>query len=142
MRLWTLHPQYLDPQGLVALWREALLARAVLAGQTRGYRQHPQLERFRSSATPIAAIDSYLASVHAESVRRGYSFDRNKFDAMDTTLRLNATDGQLAYEWQHLLNKLRIRSPALYERWKGLAAPQAHPLFILDKGSVATWERQ
>ena len=37
MRLWTLHPKYLDPQGLVALWREALLARAVLQGKTRGY---------------------------------------------------------------------------------------------------------
>ena len=26
MRLWTLHPKYLDAAGLVALWREALLA--------------------------------------------------------------------------------------------------------------------
>jgi hypothetical protein len=43
MRLWSLHPQYLDPQGLVALWREALLAQAVLRGKTRGYKHHPQL---------------------------------------------------------------------------------------------------
>ena len=41
------------PQGLVALWREALLARAVLRGKTRGYRHHPQLHRFRASATPV-----------------------------------------------------------------------------------------
>ena len=41
MRLWTLHPQYLDPRGLVALWREALLAQKVLLGRTRGYRAHP-----------------------------------------------------------------------------------------------------
>jgi hypothetical protein len=38
---------YLDGRGLVALWREALLAQAVLRGRTRGYR-HPQLARFRS----------------------------------------------------------------------------------------------
>ncbi len=36
MRIWTLHPQYLDRQGLVALWREGLLAQEVLRGQTRG----------------------------------------------------------------------------------------------------------
>jgi hypothetical protein len=43
MRLWSLHPQYLDPAGLVAVWREGLLARAVFAGQTTGYKHHPQL---------------------------------------------------------------------------------------------------
>ncbi|HEU5178767.1 MAG TPA: pyrimidine dimer DNA glycosylase/endonuclease V, partial [Burkholderiales bacterium] len=32
MRLWSLHPKYLDARGLVALWREALLAQAVLRG--------------------------------------------------------------------------------------------------------------
>ena len=38
MRLWSLRPKYLDSQGLVALWREGLLAQAVLRGKTRGYR--------------------------------------------------------------------------------------------------------
>jgi hypothetical protein len=37
MRLWTLHPRYLDSQGLVALWREGLLAQAVLRNRTRGF---------------------------------------------------------------------------------------------------------
>ena len=36
MRLWSLHPRYLDAKGLVALWREGLLAQAVLKGQTKG----------------------------------------------------------------------------------------------------------
>ena len=76
MRLWTLHPRYLDPQGLVALWREGLLARAVLAGQTRGYRHHPQLRRFQAQAAPLAAIDAYLLAVHQEASARGYNFDR------------------------------------------------------------------
>ena len=52
MRLWTLHPRYLDARGLVALWREALLAQKVLRGKTRGYRAHPQLQRFREQADP------------------------------------------------------------------------------------------
>ncbi|MGP9584395.1 pyrimidine dimer DNA glycosylase/endonuclease V, partial [Micrococcaceae sp. AOP34-BR2-30] len=30
MRLWSLHPEVLDRQGLIAGWREALLAQAVL----------------------------------------------------------------------------------------------------------------
>ena len=72
MRLWSLHPRYRDAQGLVALWREALLARAVLRGQTTGYRHHPQLERFRRHPAPRSAICAYLAEVHAEALRRGW----------------------------------------------------------------------
>ena len=53
MRLWSLDPAHLDRQGLVACWREALLAQAVLAGRTRGYRHHPQLERFRVVPGPV-----------------------------------------------------------------------------------------
>src|SRR5580765_515734 len=106
MRLWTLHPKYLDPQGLVALWREALLARAVLRGETRGYRNHPQLERFRSQTAPLSSISAYLSGVHVEAVSRGYSFDRNKIGRVRTPVALTVTTGQIAYEWQHLLLKL------------------------------------
>jgi hypothetical protein len=78
VRLWTLHPKYLDAQGLVALWREALLAREVLRGRTNGYRQHPQLKRFQSCTSPRTAINRYLALVYAEARSRGYAFDRSK----------------------------------------------------------------
>ena len=81
MRVWSLHPRYLDPVGLVALWRETLLARKVLLGQTRGYRHHPQLRRFQAQADPVAAIDAYLQAVHGEALARGYRFDAGKFDA-------------------------------------------------------------
>ena len=63
MRIWSLHPQYLDARGLVALWREALLAQSVLRGATRGYRQHPQLVRFRRRPSPTGAIAEYLRAV-------------------------------------------------------------------------------
>ena len=141
MRLWTLHPRYLDRQGLVALWREGLLARAVLRDETRGYRQHPQLERFRSHPAPRLAIDAYLAAVHAEATARGYSFDRTKIGPVRVVEPMVATSGQVDYEWQHLLRKLAVRNPALFERWRDLDAPECHPLFLAHPGPVATWER-
>ena len=141
MRLWTLHPRYLDPQGLVALWREALLARAVLRGETRGYRHHPQLERFQKHLALRSAINVYLAAVHAEAESRGYAFDYRKIGPVHNRARIVATTGQLEYERQHLLRKLRKRSPAYFRRWRKLRSPQAHPLFFIIKGPVAAWER-
>ncbi|MBS0365055.1 MAG: DNA lyase [Proteobacteria bacterium] len=141
MRLWTLHPRYLDAQGLVALWREGLLARAVLRGATRGYRYHPQLERFRAHDRPLAAINTYLKAVAAEAQERGYSFDRRRIGPARTGLVLGATQGQLGYEWRHLLRKLRARNPGLYARWRAHSYPQPHPLFRIVRGGIAPWER-
>jgi hypothetical protein len=141
LRIWTLHPKYLDSKGLVALWREALLARAVLRGETVGYRHHPQLARFRSHPAPRAAIETYLGSVLTEAQSRGYSFDAGKLGSDCTPIQIDCTAGQLLYEWQHLLDKLRTRSPAVFERWQTVAAPDAHPLFRLVPDSVEPWER-
>jgi hypothetical protein len=142
MRLWTLHPRYLDAQGLVALWREGLLARAVLRGRTRGYRHHPQLERFRAHATPRTAINTYLGVIAAQAQARGYAFDRRKIGPARSGLRLRATRGQLDYEWRHLLRKLRQRSPHVYRRWRSEKSPAPHPLFRIGRGGVASWERR
>ncbi len=142
MRLWTLHPKYLDAKGLVALWREALLAQAVLAGKTRGYKHHPQLERFALDARPIAAIAQYLRAVHDESVKRGYGFDRRKIGRARFEKRISATRGQLKYEREHLLAKLRRRDPERHALLLGVASPSAHPLFRLCAGPVADWEVQ
>lgn len=141
MRLWTIHPKYLDPQGLVALWREGLLARAVLRGETRGYRHHPQLQRFQEVPSPCAAINAYLAAVHAEATARGYSFDRSKLEPAQAIPLLTASDGQLAYEWQHLLEKLARRNPTVHLQWCELETPEPHPLFVVGSGPIAPWER-
>ena len=141
MRLWSLHPRYLDPQGLVALWREALLAQAVLGGGTCGYRNHPQLERFRSQSAPRSAISSYLQGVHAEAVARGYSFDRSKIGRVRNRAPLLVTAGQVQHEWNHLLQKLAARNPELYERWRSIGVPDCHPLFRLQPGPIESWER-
>ena len=141
MRLWSLHPRYLDPQGLVALWREALLAQAVLSGKTRGYRHHPQLERFRLHAAALAAISQYLWDVHAEALARGYAFDAAKILPMPETVSLVVTSGQIAYEWAHLLAKLKARNEAYYRKWQDVLAPELHPMFELHTGPIEPWER-
>jgi hypothetical protein len=142
MRLWTVHPRYLDPQGLVALWREALLARAVIRGETRGYRHHPQLDRFRHHRAPRSAINAYLAAVLLEARRRGYAFDSSKIGPIRDRLGLVSTVGQVEYEWRHLLQKLKRRSPSLHARWRAVARPETHPLFTVRPGAVESWERR
>jgi hypothetical protein len=141
MRLWTLHPKYLDPQGLVALWREALLARAVLRGQTQGYRNHPQLDRFRAHDTPRSAINAYLAEIHSEATARGYSFDKNKIGALRSVDPILTTTGQISYEWKHLMGKLSVRNRPLRARWRTVRVPLCHPLFTPMPGLIEPWER-
>lgn len=141
MRLWSLHPRYLDPQGLVALWREALLARAVLRGQTRGYTRHPQLERFKAHSHPRLAINVYLAAVHDEATKRGYAFDRSKLGPVRAVQLIPVNSGQLVHEWTHLQQKLAMRSPAVLAQWGNLAIPACHPLFRRQPGPIASWER-
>jgi len=141
MRLWSLHPKYLDAKGLVALWREGLLARKVLRGLTRGYKHHPQLERFRDQKNSIAAIDRYLLEVHNESVRRGYNFDRRKIGKNYEPVRINVTRGQLTYEIRHLKRKLFIRDRKMIKTLPPDSAIKSHPLFRIVKGKVESWER-
>lgn len=140
MRLWTVHPRYLDSQGLTALWREALLARKVLLGRTRGYRHHPQLHRFQARSNSVALINAYLLHVHAEAQRRGFTFDRAKLGSPRARMRLPETVGQLEYEWRHLQAKLRGRSPALARAFRHVQRPDPHPLFRLVSGGVRAWE--
>jgi hypothetical protein len=141
MRLWTLHPKYLDSAGLVALWREALLAQAVLSGRTRGYRHHPQLERFRAQANPAASLAAYLQGVYLESLRRGYRFDESKIGHPESRTTIPVTDGQLRFEWRHLMRKLAQRAPQLYRSQRAVDLPDPHPLFEIVLGPIADWER-
>lgn len=141
MRLWTVHPRYLDARGLVALWREGLLAQKVLRGGTRGYTRHPQLTRFRAAPDPPAAIAAYLAVVLEEATRRGYTFDAGKIAPPRVPLLIDETDGQLLYEWDHLLRKLERRDPDRHAASLAITAPDPHPLFRVVPGGVRDWER-
>lgn len=141
MRLWSLHPCYLDRQGLLALWREGLLAKAVLAGTTSGYRRHPQLVRFRSHQDPMLAINNYLHAVQGEAAARGYRFDAAKLDPMDLqAVAIPVSLGQLHYEQNHLLKKLSLRDPdrvVALEEWP----VRVHPLFCAVPGDIEPWEK-
>ena len=141
MRLWTLHPRYLDSKGLVALWRESLLAQAVIRGRTRGYRHHPQLHRFRQSPFPRLAINTYLTGVYDEAVLRGFNFDGSKLVRMRAGPRLAATQGQLLFEWKWLLQKLRVRDMKTYRSHRQIVVPAAHPIFDIEPGPIGEWER-
>lgn len=138
MRLWSLHPVHLDRQGLLACWREALLAQKVLAGKTRGYRNHPQLTRFKEHPDPLAAIGCYLGGVQQEATARGYNFDATKIlvSCDGAVEKIPVTDGQLAYEWEHLGAKLALRSPEFVRA----PQPTAHFLFVVVSGGIAPWE--
>lgn len=141
MRLWSLHPKYLDARGLVALWREALLARAVLRGETRGYTRHPQIERFKAHPHPRLAINSYLAAVHNEASARGYAFDRSKIGPVRLVPLIPVTSGQLRCEWLHLQQKLAARNPVVLAQISGVSVPSCHPLFRRVPGPVESSER-
>jgi hypothetical protein len=140
MRLWSLHPKYLDSKGLVALWREALLAKAVLTGKTKGYKNHPQLIRFKISRNPQTLINTYLLNIYQESLLRGYKFNRNKIGPEITTSKIVVTNGQIEYELEHLRSKLKNRDPTKYIELMNIKEPEPNPIFIVVEGDIETWE--
>lgn len=140
MRLWSLHPRYLDAKGLLALWREGLLAQKVLAGGTKGYRHHPQLRRFRDQPDPLGAIAAYLREVQRETQRRGYRCDAARIGNVASGARMTVTRGQLAFELAHLRKKLAARDPEACQHVAGVSAPEPHPLFMVVPGEVEAWE--
>jgi hypothetical protein len=142
MRLWTVHPRYLDSKGLVAAWREALLAQKVLVGTTRGYRHHPQLIRFEAQADPVAAVATFLVGIAGEAQRRAYRFDVAKISRRRFAGQIPETEGQLLYEWGHLMAKLRVRAPLLARRFRSITTPEPHPLFRIVPGKVRAWEKR
>lgn len=141
MRLWTVHPQYLDTKGLLAAWREGLLAQKVLLGQTRGYTRHPQLQRFRTRTSPVENIAGYLSGLANEADRRGYKFDRRRILLGVSNGKLIETRGQLLFEWSHLKRKLRRRSQRTYRLCCKIDHPRAHPLFRIVPGPIREWEK-
>lgn len=137
MRLWSLHPSNLDTKGLVALWREALLAQAVLSDKTKGYKQHSQLVRFKAMPKPLEAIGAYLMEVHREALIRGYTFNSRLILAPNEAIKMNVTKGQLAFEFEHLRNKLIKRSN------KDVAKLNTHAMLLFNvvDGPVEKWEK-
>ncbi len=129
MRLWSIHPKYLDAIGLVALWRESLLAQKVLQGKTTGYKSHPQLTRFKKHPFPFKAISSYLMEVWIESNERGYNFDKNKIGLKCKTTKISITRVELKCEFDWLCYKLKSRNPQKYRKLLCVNRIECHPGF-------------
>jgi hypothetical protein len=142
LRLWSIHPKYLDTKGIVALWREGLLARKVLLGRTKGYKNHPQLIRFKQTTDPVGYIDEYLNEVYKEACRRGYNFDRKKINPSGKIPHIKVNTGQIKYEFNHLKKKLKIRDNKVYEALLMVNKPVLNHVFIRRAGSIEPWEKK
>jgi hypothetical protein len=140
MRIWSLHPKYLDAKGLVALWRETLLAKKVLKGETVGYKNHPQLLRFKKSGNPINAINQYLSVVYLEATTRNYNFNKDKIDWDFEIVQLTVNKGQIDYEFEHLMKKLFVRDKEKYFKLLKEKTIEPHPLFAIIEGEIENWE--
>ena len=153
MRIWSLHPKHLDQKGLVALWRETLLAQKVLQGLTKGYKNHSQLIRFKATEDPVKAISTYLHYVADEADRRGYNFNRSKIVYEKGDELLDVTGGQIDFEIEHLMKKLETRDPERHGNmletfftncmWSSefRQVLLCHPMFTHVDGEIESWEK-
>jgi len=142
MRLWSIHPKYLDCKGLVALWRESLLAKKVLLGKTKAYKKHPQLERFREHFNTTSAINVYLYYVYEEGLKYGYDFKKEKISMPIKKIKpIKVTKGQILFEFEHLKKKLKTRNPAKYRKLLKVKEIEPNPLFKIVKGRIESWEK-
>ncbi|MBA0045380.1 pyrimidine dimer DNA glycosylase/endonuclease V [Mycobacterium sp. NPDC050853] len=142
MRLWSLHPGNLDAKGLVACWRETLLAQKVLQGRTRGYRNHPQLDRFKTLEQPLDGIGAYLTGLADEADHRGYRFNRDLIGVPASVLEpwIDVHRGQLAYERWLLDAKLAQRDSVPGSADRALRL-RPHPIFRVIPGEIESWEK-
>ncbi|MBT4551940.1 hypothetical protein HOC37_03025 [bacterium] len=142
MRLWSIHPKYLDSVALVALWREGLLAKKVLAGKTKGYKNHPQLIRFKNTNNPIKSINCYLSIIYDESIKRKYQFNVNLINYTNKiSLKIPITTKQLEYEFHHLLKKYERRNQNFFNKIYKISKILQNPLFNVQVGKIASWEK-
>lgn len=141
MRLWSIHPKYLDVKGLGGLWREALLARKIFLGEASAYKNHPQLNRFKETSAPLSAINAYLLHIYRESCSRGYCFDRKRFSDPFRKAKISISKGQIIHEIRHLKKKLKVRSKEKYRQLLKVKKIEPNPLFRIVKGRVASWEQ-
>lgn len=137
MRIWSIHPKYLDNKRIVAVWRETLLAKAVLENKTKGYKNHPQLIRFKQQPSPLSFINTYLIHIHNEAKNRNYNFDKEKINQDETTNnKIKVTKQQLIYELNHLKNKLNNPN-----HLNQITIPDPHPIFEVIEGEIESWEK-
>ena len=115
----------------------------VLAGHTKGYKNHPQLIRFKKQSNSLKFIGTYLNHIYLEAKRRGYNFNEAKILmklSASAKSKMSVTSGQVEFEMIHLKKKLKNRSPADLAALKTIIKIRVHPLFIKKPGKVESWE--
>lgn len=141
MRLWSIHPKYLDSKGLVALWRESLLAKKVLEWKTNGYKNHPQLNRFKNDRKNFNQINAYLFEILQEAKNRGYNFDKQKINTFILEDLIPIKSWQIKFEFNHLLKKLKNRDIKKYHEIKHTKNIQQNLIFKIVPWKIEDWEK-
>jgi len=134
MRLWSIHPEYLDSIGLVALWRESLLAQKVLKSETQSHKNHPQLKKFKACPHPQYAIANYLVEIWKESQRRGYNFNKEKIRHTKIVEKIPITQSELKCEFDLLRERLKKRTPSKYQNLLSVKEIECNPIFKITEG--------
>jgi Pyrimidine dimer DNA glycosylase len=143
MRLWTIDPIYLDTKGLVAAWREGLLAKKVLEGKTSGYKNHPQLVRFFERDDPIVMITKYLNEIYKEAKKRRFKFNYSKISnvIVNTNEMISTSNKQIEYEFELLKSKLEKRDLKKLNEIKDEVIIKINRTFKRRIGTIENWER-
>ena len=150
MRIWSIHPKYLDSKRLGAQWREALLCRNVLKGMTTGYKSHPQFLRIAKHPNPIAFINAYLGTIYYEASHRGYRYDLSKIEKVDLrdVEQMKVTCGQVSYEFIHNQHKIKdSKNTEKYDLNENLTQTpsgchiEVNHLFIKVPGEIENFEK-
>lgn len=160
MRVWSIHPAYLDTKGLVASWKEGIQGLNALRnprkpnGKWAMFAHHPQLIRFKRFENPELCLSEYLHFIADEADRRNYNFNRNlilpRLD--ENPYQIWITCGQLIYEWDFLSHKVTCRT-GFWEYGKptinGKSTVETiaswscvvHPMVVLIPGDIECWEK-
>jgi hypothetical protein len=107
-----------------------------------GWKNHPQLDRFKYHPKPMEAVGFYLKELHIESQRRGYNYNYSKILYPNSQVEtITITMGQIDYEFKILQDRLKKRTPLKYDENLGVTKPEAHPLFKVIPGLPEKWEK-
>lgn len=124
----------MDVKGFVALWREGILAQKVLRGKTKGWKNHPQLNRFKKHPNPVLAIGTYLRYIYEESKRRDYEFNENKIYQESNDLEpVKVSRDFVSKEIEQLKEKLKTRDPEKHEELLEAQEIELNPAFQYEE---------
>jgi hypothetical protein len=98
------------------------------------------LFRFKTADNPQESIAAYLWFIADEADKRNFKFNRGKIVKNCDCRQIKVTEGQLEYEFRHLLSKLKVRDPKRYEELKAIKKIKYHPLFRKVDGDIEDWE--